>query len=662
VNRKKILASTGALVLLLGTVATLWALGADYNRPNPLMDYVPQELGIYDTMYTDLDESACRSCHGNSLADRHHLTETVVRDRLCTPCHDIIPNPPGVIVYRNCTTDSATTGCHSWDSVYTNGWHHNTDLSGSENCTACHNPNLVAQISPFRSMQQYPPSVVTPTPFSCENCHWDQDVAAGPHPSTKHHFNIWGEQIPGTFDYGKRIAGNFDTHHMGFKGNVASQCYKCHSADPNTPSWDPSNPELIRYCMICHDVATLHILEPHLNGDVPHVGDIRGWEAVGFHAGGGGVTEPTGYRIFDADEQCIACHGDALPDPPAVEDCSGYTPAITYMTPTSGACMAIVTLRGQNFGVEQYEDSFIQMKKSADLWSAAVNVPAYSWTETQIEFEIPCWAFTPGNYKVRVKTACEGSNAVTFSLKDNGTLLNAMPDSGPCSTPIVLGGSGFGATRFKAPDPVSGEGGIARFVDFVASQGTYTATGYSAWSDTSVTVKFYNFFRDDSEPRNFVADGSDPIISKCDGGDQTWLGSYSVYFVTVYYTDAGAPFGNGVLDAADTITQVTFSDPVYFELTADPVIYRLNPDSIDSGNRLKVLGLNFGPYQTTGEVRVGKKAQALSALPAQGKLLTVTAWSNTQLKVKFKSPAGTTRYVWVEKDGVKSNFKKIHVN
>jgi hypothetical protein len=117
-----------------------------------------------------------------------------------------------------------------------------------------------------------------------------------------------------------------------------------------------------------------------------------------------------------------------------------------------------------------------------------------------------------------------------------------------------------------------------------------------------------------------------------------------------------------VLDAADTITQVTFSDPVYFELTADPVIYRLNPDSIDSGNRLKVLGLNFGPYQTTGEVRVGKKAQALSALPAQGKLLTVTAWSNTQLKVKFKSPAGTTRYVWVEKDGVKSNFKKIHVN
>jgi hypothetical protein len=298
------------------------------------------------------------------------------------------------------------------------------------------------------------------------------------------------------------------------------------------------------------------------------------------------------------------------------------------------------------------------MKLNSDPWSAAVNVPVYSWTETQIEFEIPCWTFTAANYKVRVKTNCGGSNAVTFALKEWGTLLSASPDSGPCSTTITLTGSGFGATRFKAPGP-TGEGGIARFVDFVASQGTYTATSYSNWSDTSVDVKFYNFFRDDSEPRNFVADGADPIISKCDGGDQTWLGSYSVYFVTVYYTDTDL---SGDLTAADVITQTTFSDPVLFELTADPVVYRLNPDSIDSGNRLKILGLNFGPYQTTGVVRVGKKAQALSALPGQGKLLTVTAWSNTQLKVKFKAPSGTTRYVWVEKDGVKSNFKKIKVN
>jgi hypothetical protein len=329
------------------------------------------------------------------------------------------------------------------------------------------------------------------------------------------------------------------------------------------------------------------------------------------------------------------------------------------MNPTAGACMTIVTLRGVNFGVEQYEDSIIQLKKPTDLWSAAVTMPAYSWTETQIEFEIPCWAFTAGNYKVRVKTACGGSNAVTFSLKDNGTLLSASPVSGPCSTIITLTVSGFGNTRVKLPDPVSGEGGIARFVDFVASQGTYTATGYPNWSDTSVDVKFYNFFRDDSEPRNFVANGTDPIISKCDGGDQTWLGSYSVYFVTVYYTDTDLSTN---LTVGDTITQVTFSDPVLFELTADPVVYRLNPASIDSGNRLKILGLNFGPYQTDGVVRVGKKAQALNSALGQGKLLTVTSWSNTLIKAKFKSPSGTTRFVWIEKDGVKSNYKKIKVN
>ena len=132
------------------------------------MDYAPQEIGIYDSRYDHLGEMDCRGCHGASLADRHHYSETVLIYNQCTPCHEIIPDPPGVVVIRDCTT----SGCHSWDDVLVNGWHHNTNLSASENCVACHDRNLVAEITPFTSFVEYEPSVVTPTPFSYPSIRW----------------------------------------------------------------------------------------------------------------------------------------------------------------------------------------------------------------------------------------------------------------------------------------------------------------------------------------------------------------------------------------------------------------------------------------------------------------------------------------------------------
>ena len=87
VNSKKLLYVMCFILLLLGIAGTVWAQGAAYNRPNPSMDYVPQELGIYDTMYYELTEHNCRNCHGNSTADRHQGVPMVVRDHLCYPCH-----------------------------------------------------------------------------------------------------------------------------------------------------------------------------------------------------------------------------------------------------------------------------------------------------------------------------------------------------------------------------------------------------------------------------------------------------------------------------------------------------------------------------------------------------------------------------------------------
>ena len=62
------------ILALCGITVEPGAQHEPFNRPNPLMDYVSQEIGMYDTLYWELDESDCRRCHGNNLADRHHLS------------------------------------------------------------------------------------------------------------------------------------------------------------------------------------------------------------------------------------------------------------------------------------------------------------------------------------------------------------------------------------------------------------------------------------------------------------------------------------------------------------------------------------------------------------------------------------------------------------
>src|SRR4030066_1016019 len=312
VNNKKLLYVTCFILLVLGIAGTVWAQSASYNRPMPTMDYVPQELGTYDTEYTNYDEAGCRPCHGYSTAARHHGVPMGVKDHLCYPCHTLCTEGApdcvnGITIHRTCLP----SGGHSWNYVQfgNSKWHHNTDLSDPENCVVCHNPNLIGKITPVYDFETYPPSVVTPTPFSCENCHWGQDVKPGTtppngntpgHPSTYAHYDEWGNYI-GFYEYGRPISNNIDTHHMDFVGEVASECYKCHSQDPGNPSWDPYNHELIRYCEICHSIRTLH------NPILPHVGIVAGtdgWLPVGFHAnpgrppvrGGGGLgPTPTNY-------------------------------------------------------------------------------------------------------------------------------------------------------------------------------------------------------------------------------------------------------------------------------------------------------------------------------------------------------------------------------
>ncbi|MGA1874647.1 MAG: hypothetical protein ACMUIA_03460 [bacterium] len=672
---KKLIVLSVVVLLIFGTLGILRAVNMEYNRPNPLMDYVPQEIGIYDTMYWELNESDCRSCHGNSLADRHHNTATVIVDGDCIACHEVTAT--GVSMVRDCTT----SGCHSWQDL-DNGWHHDTDMSDSSNCVACHGSNLIEEITPIRDFSMYPPSIVTPTPFSCENCHWEQsawstgDPQNPGHPSTYDHSDAWG-QFTGFHEYSKPIYGNADTHHMEFMGNVASECYQCHSQNPGNPSWDPYNPQLIRYCEICHSIGTLHRIRPHVQG-------TNGWASVGFHVPFENIDptdeDPVRYRTwrqtglylpelfpgFTANQQCFGCHGDDIPTgpmPPVPVSPPIIEVSAAGIQPSHGCCGALVTLRGQCFGDEHAEGYSVQFRYDVDTW---MDMPIYSWTETLIEFEVPCWTLLPaGNYDVRVVTPAGTSNIRVFTIEDCSYSLDLTPEDGPCGTWIQIsatGSAGFG--NYQTEIFADSNHGVCRLVDFAASQGVYTALDYGNWSSTGFEVKFYNVFKDARDPetgkRNFVWDvGSEPAFYRC---DSLALGNWQVYIKTIYFVDTD---GSGDLSSSDTIYQVATSDPLTFELRNDPILYRTSPTMIKPDDVLRIFGLNLGPAKGNGEVRIGSEAEAVSPILGQGNPLTgVVSWSNTVVKMRAEilpEWRGKIHYVWIEKNGLKSNFQRLRI-
>ncbi len=718
VNGNNIMCVGGAMLLLFGMIGTGWTFTPvkTYNRPKPLMDYVPQEIARFDTLYRELSEMDCRGCHGSSLADRMHYSELGLTG-LCTPCHAIISTPPYVELINDCTT----VGCHSGSDLGPldvagtppNGWHHYTDESYTDQCIACHDPGVLDRVvdDEYVPFAQYPPSVVTPSPFSCENCHWEQPVIANTltipwqngdpqannpygqgemakagHPSTFDHNDPYtAYQMNGStsgfwndyYEYNKKIESNFDTHHMLFNGNVWTDCTRCHAVDPDDPDYiDPYNEELIRYCETCHDVATLHAIEPHVGtggtGDPPAV---NGWEAAGFHLPDVSNTDttdvaPTVYRNFSANEQCYGCHADDLPT--WIPDAPVSQPQITDITPEIGACDVYVTLTGNYFGDVHTADRDVWIKStSGGVYS---KVPVMSWTSTQIEFQIPCWVYSVGNYKVVVDTETgPASNVIIFTLKSGGSVDSISPTTGACREIITVNGTDFDGSQ-DVIGGSSGTFGVYKMVQVVSSAGTFQATAYGAWSPTTFKFRMGDLFEDTD--MDFIRDAGEPLLKQC---EYLALGTYSVYVRSIYYEDMDT---SGGYTNGDVIHQITTSDPEYFTLEDTLAVYAVYPNQIErshyceimgdaQGNEdnvcdpgepcyvqnsiVKIYGWGFGPSQGNGKVYIGTGPMYLSDT---GLELTRVVWTSLLIKAAVDVPPGAKGmqlYIWVEKDGVKTN-------
>jgi hypothetical protein len=135
-----------------------------------------------------------------------------------------------------------------------------------------------------------------------------------------------------------------------------------------------------------------------------------------------------------------------------------------------------------------------------------------------------------------------------------------------------------------------------------------------------------------------------------------------VYIKYIFYLDDDV---SGGYTDGDTVTRVETSNPVNFELTNEPAITQLKPNQRAKGSRIRILGVNFGDNQAASEIRIGTRKQYNTGPFTKGLVMNrVRVWTDNKIIVRVKARdawQGTTKYIWVVKDGMVSNYKKVEI-
>jgi hypothetical protein len=124
----------------------------------------------------------------------------------------------------------------------------------------------------------------------------------------------------------------------------------------------------------------------------------------------------------------------------------------------------------------------------------------------------------------------------------------------------------------------------------------------------------------------------------------------------------------GVSDGQFTDTFGLYEVHVYRWKTGSPFIDRLKPRRRLRGQRMTIVGANFGRDVGDGEVRIGRRRHYEDQALSRGRRLdSVKLWSPAEIRVVLSKSAvpkkweGTKKYVWIEKEGEKSNCKKVTI-
>ena len=139
-------------------------------------------------------------------------------------------------------------------------------------------------------------------------------------------------------------------------------------------------------------------------------------------------------------------------------------------------------------------------------------------------------------------------------------------------------------------------------------------------------------------------------------------GAYSVQVWLIVYGDSDG--SGGYTGNDDTVYQVVKSkSEITYEISEDPIIFKLKPDTVEPKERIVVKGFNFGYIQGDSEVHIGQKTFDSSSTK-------IKLWDNDKIKIKvpnykceaFGENSSITRKIWVTVDGIDSNKKTLAVS
>lgn len=514
-------------------VATVVAASAAVPPPP-----VNQYLGIPDTVFNQMDEAACRSCHNQNppiaavdptyLPDRHHL---LVDTAIPTPSDVPFPNggdsiPDTVYGCYNCHQvmwDAASmsyvldpnfrdcTVCHMQTGTSGGTVHHRNTLAQSGDCAACHgsfvdkgllDPNqngIIAAIDKLDDtngdgvadggwVPTYKPSLVTPWP--------SKKPANGPVNGTDTRAkNVFGEkQGSCKFCHSNRtglegapvadntgpfapvmVYTNSETHHTTGFGQDLAKCKWCHSFEQTNPHL---NVTPIRTCEICHGIPSLHNIQVDSGSN-------------GIQPG----SEMANYGHIGADADCKGCHGFDSTTTSAAPSSGPVVPGLNFLSASSVQAGAAIELSGTAF-INQVQNPLtgaydITLKSTVVLTDAAgtrKELTPVNVFDDAIQVVIPA-DLPAGNYSIAAKKGPKLSNPLNLAVTPKLSVASATVSSGT----VTITGSGF-ATYMNAKN--SGTSVTATIKVNVGTRKkpryvTQTVQGtIQSWTDTRIVAKF----------------------------------------------------------------------------------------------------------------------------------------------------------------------------
>jgi hypothetical protein len=699
----------GLATATLLALSLLLAAAASAEPPAPLMDFVPQEAGIYDTHHVCLTEQDCRACHGSSTSDRHHYSPDGLAGA-CQVCHEGGPEPDTIQVITNCRSSN----CHP---PLSDSPHHITAAAYAMQCTSCHNPQLLGNFAPAVDPAVYPPQVSVPVPASCQNCHRFQ-LVSDPLPSTDCHYVPGGGLLAnGYFDlpgfslqplempqetgqkgwlYSKLIQSNDGNHHVG---GLYHDCAACHAYPDGHPGADPTEPVLIRYCERCHSPASLHAVRAHVDAfegmEGPRLAyNSSGWEAAELS----GSEDATIYRPFSREERCAGCHGSVPEGEPAT---SPVLPYLDSLSPASAEPGTNLTLSGSGFGGQFDPGCRVQIRVAGS--SSWLDLPPATWESNQISVRLPYWGLPEGNHYVRILTPAGTSNELVFTRlrcacvlapdvageMDAAGLNGDFSSYSPLYSKVTLSNHGFFGAAAAAPlSTAASSAGVNVFTQIMLELTLYSrqlvvadaslrpTTGPNplaslsgttppvTWGSSQISFRLTKFWEDFNS--NCACDGekgaNENVAANVYGIP---AGLYKLRLRQVYWKDWN---GNGLfdqpnpLDAADPANEailISKSEAANLTISSDPYIKTVNPKPVKAEAVATLVGINFGIVQGDSTVNIYKidGVTLITRFPAEH--IRMRSWTDGRFKFKMPGKPKQVRWISVTVAGKESNRMKV---